>query len=464
MQEAREISLVEVLINILKKWKLIVIFAVIFAIVLGGYKFISNYGAEISKEAEKEDILSYEDYCLQLEMNNKKMDIYSAVLDSGEEYINDSYALDIDPLNCAAASKTCIFIGGDKYAEAAVANVTAVLRSMDYAKAEVAAGTELDGLDSSHILDLISISSPANNYETASPRFTISVIAKDEKTASAICDNISKCADSEMTKNINKYGLEEPLQYFWTDTNSSIAYNKALYDSIASSQKLYSDVYTQLIGAKKAIEDLEEKYGEIYGEGYTGETEPVIETVSFAAAAKSAIKFAVIGFVLGAIIGMVIAFCKVLFRPVLYCSRQLKDEAKLKFIGNIEDNESLKGVDKLNKKLAGDKEFMSPANERVTYAAANLAALSKDKRVLITGTLSAADVQDAMEILRKADGSLQLCYKGNLTSSAAAVKALDDADAILIMEKSGVTEIKPLSALIDSCRLTDKPILGYVMI
>ena len=472
MKKNPEISIVEITTKILKSWKQCLILAVVCAILLGAFQFIKLNGSEVPveepKKEEKKPDLTYEEYLRQISYNTGRIEYYTGLYNETKEYYDNSYYMSINPYNCVSVASTCIFYGNNEYTEAAAASMITIVKNTDCAANNIASGTAIENLDGQYINELISVSSPNDSVNLDSPRFTISVIAADKNTAQTILNNLIDYAEKEYMSSIN-FLRSASLSWEFSPVFSETCYSSSLRNAQISLSKDLIGYEDSIVKFEDALRKLNKEYSSIYPEGYVkpapnSEPTPASAKYSASEAAKSAAIYALIGFIIGVVIGVAIDFIRVIKCPKLCYTRQIFDNTKIKFIGNIEDNENIKRLNKFCKKIAGDKDFMSPRTERLTYTAANLAALSKDKRVLVTGTPNATDVQSAIETLKKADDSLQLSYKGNLTSSAAAVKALDDTDAILIMEQLDTTAIKSLASLLDSCLFTDKDIIGYVII
>ncbi len=473
MQKEKKIRVIEIILEILKKWKLILILAVVCAVLLGAFQFVKLNGSEIpveepkveeTKKEEKKPEITYEEYLQQIAYNTDRVDYYTELYNETKEYSDNSYLMSIDPYNCATATSTCIFYGEPDYNATATSSYVTVIKNIDCYTNAIARGTAIEDLEGQYIRELISVSQDSS-------RFTVSVVAADKFTAEKILTNLIECAEKEINLSQDFLRVASSLGWEFSPVISDVYYNSGLRNSQISLSKELIGYDDSIVKFEDALRKLNKEYGSIYVEGYVEpdpnakpESKPETARYSASEAAKLSVKYAIIGLIIGVVIGIAIAFIKVLTHPKLCYSRQIFEDTGIKFFGNIEETENIKRLNKLCKKISGDKEFMSPRTERLTYTIANINSFAKGKRLLVTGTVSAADAQAAIDELTANNKDLQLIYKGNLTLNAAAVKALDDADAILIMEQTGTTAVTPLSTLTDSCRFTDKDIIGYVII
>ena len=464
MQKEREISLIEILIAVLKKWKLIVILALILAILLGGAHFIKVNGTVI-KSTESTNVankLTKEEYIQQCDSYQTRIDMYSKKVDELNKHVQESYALKIDSYNCATASSTCIFYGNPVHTEAAAATMISTINGIDYNKAIITRNTEIEGIEGQYIDELVSVSTPIDDVVVNAPRFTISVVAADQNTAETILNNLISYIESKQSVSAKFIQNDPDFGWEYSPVISKTGYSSSLTSYQNALLSNTNTAVDTLAKAESSLIELKKTYSSYYGKN--SEKLPETKKVSAIAAAKGSVTYAIYGLLIGIVLGVVIAFCQVFFSPNLYNSRQLQDDADLKFIGSIENTDFVKGLQKLLKRISGDKEFLSPSLERTAYTAARLVPLAKDGKILVTGTADTADIEKAIAALKNAEPSLNLVFKGNLTVSSAAVKELEDAVGILVMEQTDKSKLKPISSLLEVCRFTGKDIIGYIMI
>lgn len=461
MQKTRDLTLTEVFLSILKKWKLIVILAVVLALVLGLYRFVTLYGTEIDSSSGKPEI-TYDEYRLSLQSYRQNIEQGKAILKAIEQHNQNSYLMTLDPCNCASASTTCM-VRSNASAASAIANALAkFVENIDYTAANIAAGTALEGIDNSYLAELVTIDIPLSLLPSDIAHFTVMVVAENADLATALCNNLVSFIGSSSANAFPDYSGFAAGEFSHTQIQCSTDYNSVVFKAQADLLNQSKDSLARIQEATTAISNLQKKYGSYYTDDYSETVE--VEKYSAFAALRSSVKYILVGLVGGAVIGIIIAFLQKLANPTLFRSYQLQDEAGLKFFGNIEDTESLTKMEKAAKKIAGDKAFLSPPAERIAYTAAKLAASVKENTVLVTGTVNGDEINNAIRLLKQAEPTLNFVFKGNLASSSAAIKELEQASGILLMEKNEITDLKSLSALLDACKSTEKNILGYVMI
>ena len=104
----QEIDLKDLMFAVFRKWRLVVLFAFIFAVLLGGYKCVKElmyqndeeYVAEL-KEQYKIDQLKYDQ---SKKAYKRDIESFNASITNQEEYKEKSILLKVDPYNTGTAS------------------------------------------------------------------------------------------------------------------------------------------------------------------------------------------------------------------------------------------------------------------------------------------------------------------------------------------------------------------------
>lgn len=87
----------------------------------------------------------------------------------------------------------------------------------------------------------------------------------------------------------------------------------------------------------------------------------------------------------------------------------------------------------------------------------------KENNILLTGTLSQPDIQSLSDALPFSDG-LNVKVASDLPNNPSAIELLDQAQAVIIVERIGVSKLNDIGRTIERAQQSEKKVIGYTLI
>lgn len=451
----QEIDLKDLIFAVLRKWRLVVLFTFIFAVLLGGYKctkelFHQNdeeYVAEL-KEQYKTDQSKYEQSKKAYERDIKS---FNASLINQEEYKEKSILLKVDPYNKGTASVD-VFVKMAEVPQSTGITVTPVDFADSVVKAYASAiqqGGFLEdisgrmGVDLIYIKELVAVTT---DYD--SNMLNISVTYTDKEGASKILDVIMKNLKS-MYPNIQTQLGEHNLSIINQDigviTDQKLAdYQKQKVDDLATTNKNLDDT-------EKALKELEEP------------AKPVV--LSRMSIVKEGVKYAILGGFAGA---FMVAFyiCLVfVMNGRMNTDEDIKNRFGINHLGGFAQTRAKKefnGVDLWLDRLEG-REIVS--NEAVVdlISANILGMLNKGESVFLTGMLDENQLSALAEDIQHRLSEFKLGFGVDILHSAVSLQNLQQYDTVILVESRRQTKLREIEKEIEIVRNMRKSVLGYIV-
>lgn len=159
------------------------------------------------------------------------------------------------------------------------------------------------------------------------------------------------------------------------------------------------------------------------------------QTGSFKSVVKKAVIFAVLGAVLGAFLVVCVLWVLHITSDKVYGVRSLQGRTGIKVIGTL-GCEKKNPIDRFLYRLEG----RSMDDLQTSPVAVDIGCRAKDaKSLLITGSGDAADRETLVKAVSAAVPGVRVADCGSILRSAAALEALADCDAVVLVETSGVS-------------------------
>lgn len=219
-----------------------------------------------------------------------------------------------------------------------------------------------------------------------------------------------------------------------------------LADKQAEQRSLHATAVSEITTLRNEIEDLHEK-------------KPMEPSLW-----KYVIKNAVFAFVLGLMIGLVAAAFIYLAKFPLQYALQVQEQLNVPFLGGVRPK---KGhlLTALKNRLAGDN-LLQNEQEAVSVVAANLEGLLEPgSSVLLASAMDLKVVEDAAKKLNAElkDKNITVIPGGHLGNSAQTVRALSDADGVVLLERLNVSRLRRVLSDKERLALMNKSLLGYML-
>lgn len=455
MNKEMIIDIKDLCLNVINKWRVSVVCAVIFAIVLNIFGCIT-----INNELqEKANIVDEKQHALKLTKNKltetecdtvenmvvsyKTMKAQNADL---LEYFENSLLMKVDPNNIPCYSvgfslnsnktQDVVILGEDK-----ISDSMAMVFSIEDDTAMYEEIIKKTGIanDVVYVREIVQFIPVSYNY------FTLRVIGDDKKTCEQIAEIVTNNLNSKV-KSLSE--IDNTLSLIKFDGSYSNISDYKLAEKQNDILTDYYNVEVRIGTLLNLLTEIEYDYFEAILESedateVTTDKEPVaVEKVWFRA--KYAISGAAVGLVFG-----------VLITAILYIlSRKLRVEADMEKYYNIN---VLGNIDKNN----DDNAYKFIAEKaRVICAKKNIA------KIAVAGTVQSDAISEIKNHLYEyiVNDSLNVVICGNINKDSDEYKKVIDAGNVILVEKKGKSDYNEISKEIELCKTCNIDIIGSVFV
>ncbi len=427
----REVSLKHLLVRALRRWKIVVIGALVAGLAFGAF---SIYRGRKMKEAMN---AAYEEYEIALENYNASMEELQSEIASfqdqiamQQDYLNSSIVNSINPYKEQMASAQLNFTlqdeegaDGDAYKVMLTSSLVRsygvyILDLMNYAKA-----SEELGIGRSAIREMISVS-----YADGTNVALVSVRHDDGEVSGKILDYI-----------IEELRDNKPIFEAEFGPHTMTVLHRDVHDNIdktlANSQATRGDIITALTKSMTSVQTTMNSM----------EKPAEVTRYSRSWLLRNAMIMGVLGLVLGGF-GITLALMLlILARGTLVTGSEISRRFRIRCLADLAGRDT---CDSLAAKLE------------------NIAARGGYKRFLIISSLKGKELSSLREELAGAakDGSLSFSVAGKAGSDPDSVRRLRNYDAFIIAEKVGQSRYNDVVRMIEGIPDTGKEAVGLVML
>ena len=449
------IDLRELIIVILKKWRIIIISALIFSIFLGGYKCIKgSVGQSDDKymlqlnDKYKNDL---EEYKQLKKWYDWKVESLTKSIASQEEYIENSILLKIDPYNKYTASVD-IFVkisdleGGDM-AYSSVDPTNAIVKAY---VSEIIRGNSLvqfskdKGVDLSYLKELIKIS-----FDYESNMFNVTISYIDQLGAEEILNTILNSMDSLHSDVQQKFGQHNIIVM---DQDTNIVTDRSLEDY--QKQKL-SDLPTMkdtLKDTEKALEELREPQ------------EPT--ALSRILIIKEGVKYGLLGGIFGICLSAFSVCILFLMSNKISSESDLHNRFGLTVLGCFERVNNQSHFNTIDNKAGHLSEEGIISSEEVYDKIALYVNtfVTDEQSIFLTGKINGEVLQELSNELQKKIPQFQLGFGSDVDRSVMALQMMSGFDNIILVEERGKAKYSDVQNEIDTVLSMKKNIIGCIVL
>ncbi|WP_349671666.1 hypothetical protein [Lacrimispora sp.] len=451
----QEIDLRDLMFAVFKKWRLIVLFAFIFSVFLGGYKCIKELlnqnNEEYVAELKEQYITDQMKYKQSKKGYESDIESINASITNQEEYKEKSVLLKVDPYNKGTASVD-VFVKMSEIPENSGITVT----SVDYADGVVKAyasaiqqGGFLEdisremGIELIYLKELITVTT---DYD--SNMLNVSVTYTDKEGAGKILDVILKNLKSmypDIQEHLGQHNLSIMNQNVGLMTDQTLAdYQKLKVEDLTATNKKLEDT-------EKALKGLEEP------------AEPV--ALSRMSIIKEGVKYGILGCFVGAFLVVFCVCIAYVMNGKINTDEDLKNRFGLKHLGGFAQTRvkrALSGIDMWLDRLEG-REIIS--NETIVdiISANILGMINKGESIFLTGMVEEARLADLTEKLQQRLSEIKLGFGIDILHSAVSLRNLQQYDTVIFVELRKQTKLREIEKEIELVRNMKKEVLGYIV-
>lgn len=451
----QEIDLRDLMFAVFRKWRLIVLFALIFSVFLGGYKCVKElinqnneeYVAEL-KEQYATDQTKYEQSKKGYESD---IESFNASITNQEEYKEKSILLKVDPYNKGTASVD-VFVKMSEIPDNSGVTVTSVDFADGVIKAYASAiqqGGFLEdisremGIELIYLKELITVTT---DYD--SNMLNVSVAYTDKEGAGKILDEILKNLKTmypDIQEHLGQHNLSVMNQNVGVMTDQTLAdYQKLKVEDLTATNKKLEDT-------EKALKGLEEP------------AKPVV--LSRMSIVKEGVKYGILGCFIGAFL---VAFCVCIVYVMngkINTDEDLKNRFALKHMGSFAQTRikrALSGIDIWLDRLEG-REIISDEMVVDIISANILGMINKGESVFLTGMVEEARLTNLTDKLQQRLSEVTVGFGTDILHNAVSLKNLQQYDTVILVESRRQTKLRKIEKEIELVRNMKKEILGYIV-
>lgn len=463
----QELDLKDLMFAILRKWRTVLVVAVVLAAALGGGKALQAFRASQDVETQTEAKDAYEreldSYTTAKESGEREIENISEDIQAQQTYMDESVLMNMSPYDVCEASAD-LFIKTDyqimpgmvyqnaDYTDSILQAYQSVMTSA--ALQENVAKTV--SLEPQYLKELISVkrgsftSGMAADGTTEYARYTnlltIKVRYSDKEKAQEILDGILS----------NVTGLQEQIAATIGPHTVSIV-NQAVGSTVDMDLvKQQKDARDQLTDLQQSLSDKEAALKEL--------KEPSAPSLGKSAAVKAGVKYAVLGGVLGV---FVVAFCisaVFVMSDKVYAAKDIRRRYGLDLLGTVAvDGKKNGGIDAWLARLEGRK-VCADSEQNGALLAANMQNYAGDrKKLLVTGLVEESQLKQVVEMVQKQLKGYELAIGANMLECAETLKKLPECEGVVLVEQSGVSGYSEMTQEIEKIKSMDKAIVGCVV-
>lgn len=459
-----EFTFKEYFIALLRRADLLLLFALVFAILLGALSygnFVRN--KEGIQAAYQKQLERYED---ELNTRLSQSEYHRGVAAAAEKYNANSLLMQIDPYNKQVATlNLSVSVEPAMGAQSALGSSGDYVGLRDYLVQNIIS-RYLILANRAKLGDVLKDVLPGS-YDEAFLREMVKIERYSEaglNTAEKKTDQGILSVTAFGTADISAERIVDAIKAYLESRKPLVDTAVQAHDLVVLDESSYTTVDNDLVkfqaeqrnlvseSNQKAINFLKE------ADGLRGNRPKETSLV------PGVVKNALVGAVLGGAFGiLVVALMSRLRAPVQYV-QQLQELTGMGFLGAIRSKrKSL--LSALIRRLSGEK-MLSDDPEAKRIIAANVDAASHGlHKVLLTGSVPEAELKALAESIA-ADmqaGQVELLYGSNINRFSETVRKLSEADGVVLVESLQRSQLEEVYRQKQRLEMSGKPILGYVL-
>lgn len=446
------ISVPKYLITILRKWRILLLTGIIFAFLCGGYKGMKKYQENNSSDyiaSQQEDYAdAKEEYKTGKGINEVTIEDANKKIVSLNEYIKESIMMKIDSYNANVA------IAGISYqaeGQASIDNQDVVdsvlgdglqLLQSDALYSYVAEKTGLS-IQEKYLQEIIK---PTVNYDAN--RLDISVYYTDAEDAGTILDSVVEYLQNTQMTSCN--GVD--VHMITSDYSNTVVINKDFHDA-------QNRVYLQL----ETLKTMREKYN-------VEASEPAAPDFSNSNVVKTAVKWGICGFLGGALLSFFVLTMIYLLNGKLKNENDIDGSLEIPIVGVVRKMKKHKilkfvdcWIDTLEQRLYGSDDLAM----QIFYLNILLDKCEDaNSKIMVTSTLDMDVIQEGFAAFLNHTGkdTMKWSTGERLISNLTTAQETAQCDAVVLIEKIGISRYKDLIKQKKMLEAMDKKIIGCVCI
>ena len=501
-QEEREIDLKQLFLTVLSKWRALILFAAIGAILGAAYQTISNLRSmSVASTPSGQDatVLSgeemggslkteYASYMEELENYDKLKKYYqgritqdSNVLEQETEYLANSIVVTLDPNRVVTSRASLVFEDSSNTGNRAGGQEILVVTEEKTTTVAGGGTYRLAGLYESALSGGVDFTALAEQYETeplylaelisysisAGGGLDICVIGVDEEMSETILEAVleqAQASRSDIQTTAGSHNLRILRGTTRTEVNRGLLENRLeeaekvqhLRDRLAANKDALSKLEEPVVPAGFAVASVKDD---------TTEEETHVVTVSRDIDWRSIIKFTAIGCFGGLFLA---AFAYALYYVLsgrVLSADEFNRRYRIKALTVLPDIKK-SGVDAKIAALGNDKVYFNMSEEeRFRVAASNYSVYAPDvKDVILVGSVAGETLEAIAGLLREKIADVRFTCAANINENAASLEALKAHEHVILVERALVSAYGEVDREMQQLADWGKHVIGSVIL
>ena len=442
------IYLKDLLFSALYRWKRILVWGLVLAVLLGVLKGISAYRDAKDAQAKLNDparqAVEMDSYEAEKAALESQLSTLQENIQRQTAYLEESILMQLDPYAFYEVSLSVYvdtgyqILPGMAYqnpdlTHAIISSYVTVLTGENTTKAIA----NKMGIETVYLLELITTG-------TSDGTNTLQIHAKypdqegAEKLLNLLLQQLTQI-QTDISQTVQTHELRIIQQYVRKVSDTS------LMDMQTRQEQTLMDLYDSIDVAEGKLEAL---------------VPPQVQPVGMGSVVKATVLFAIVGGVLGVSLAILTAWIGHICSSKVYSARTLRSRTNVKVLGCVNTAGEQDSITAKLRALEGRS--LSDSAQQAQLIAANVRNLCHEgKHLLVAGSANGAAVTDA---LRQAMPGMQITECGSLLHNIAAVEALGKCDNVLLVEKCGVSRYADIDQTLSMIADNRKKLLGCVLL
>lgn len=462
----REIDLKELMFAVLRRWRMLLVFSLALALVLGGYKAISAYQSNGQEYEEAQ-----ENYAKELETYNKSMEACQREIDnltrdisSQEEYMENSILMNISPYDVWEAKAELFIRTEDRDGNQSDELTTTIMRAYQSVLTSSSLLSEIAeerGVDHRYLQELVTVTMGRDSYSGNDELFriagggliirnwqnnflTVQVRYKDEEGAKEILEgiiNAGKKYQGQIQSSIGPHAIDEVSSTISSKIDFSLADQQ-------NNERARLDRLTESLQTKNdELENAEEP-----------------KDSTLASPVLTGAKYGIIGGIMGVFLAAFLVSIVFVMSDKVYSSKELKYRFKIKILGTLPAGNKKTGkIDAWLSRLEGRAHDTDEAHE-FGLISANICNYAGDVHsLLIAGNAKEETISRVASELAGRLPGINVVSGGNILHNADGLRKLPECGGLVLIEQCGESLYSQVALEIEKASDLQKTVVGCVV-
>lgn len=471
--EEREINLRELIWKILYSWRTVIVSALVFAVLLGGYSYVKS--SQSIKNAKNQKNVSRVELEEGLSTEEKEaVGLAEAIqqqITEKEEYQKESILMNVDAYH--QDSKTLQYYvdtnytwslnkeNEKDYVEELIDGYSAYIDTQDILK-DIKEEVQWEE-DDAYIGELLAVRD-TDAEKSQHNTFIIYITGKDDKMVEKLSEAVEKAVAGYQSNLAKKIGAHELVL---VDTQESVVVNESLAEKQATLSKSIFDLKTQ-------YNTLTTEFNEVQKQILDGvEKEDLKETQVIPVKASISKKYILLGFVAGVFLSALWIVLGYVLNKDIKNADEIQEMYGIRILGMLEEEEEnkkrfLSGVDRwLETKQKKEKWTLEEQRELIITNLSLTCKKENFSKVLITSSLhlSEKDKENIYFFIEKLEAlGIHAVLEENMMRNVKAFEQMSEIENVVLVEKTEVTTYEALEKQLTICSQQGARILGIIIL